>query len=183
MIVLGIDPGGSGGIAALHFEDADTSGKVVDVAVHKMPETERDMLDLFGSFNGLDVRAYLEKVHASPGMGVVSAFSFGGNYKTIRTALIAKEIPFDEVTPQLWQKSIGGLVSKSVKVRKQEPSEQPAKAIKAFKKRDKNVSKRRAQELFPTVQKITHAYADALLIAEYGRRVERGMLARPPQEA
>jgi len=34
---------------------------------------------------------------------------------------------------------------------------------------DKNVSKRRAQELFPEI-KITHAIADALLIAEYARR-------------
>jgi hypothetical protein len=38
---------------------------------------------------------------------------------------------------------------------------------------DKNISKRRAQELFPSL-KITHAVADALLIAEYGRRLERG---------
>jgi hypothetical protein len=36
-------------------------------------------------------------------------------------------------------------------------------------KGDKNVSKRRAQELFPQL-KVTHATADALLIAEYGRR-------------
>jgi len=34
---------------------------------------------------------------------------------------------------------------------------------------NKNVSKHRAQELFPGVR-ITHAVADALLIAEYGRR-------------
>jgi len=32
------------------------------------------------------------------------------------------------------------------------------------------VSKRKAQELFPAI-KITHAIADALLIAEYGRRM------------
>ena len=37
-------------------------------------------------------------------------------------------------------------------------------------KGDKNVTKSRAQELFPEL-KITHAIADALLIAEYGRRV------------
>jgi hypothetical protein len=37
-------------------------------------------------------------------------------------------------------------------------------------KGDKNVTKRRAQQLFPQL-KVTHAIADALLIAEYGRRV------------
>jgi hypothetical protein len=36
-------------------------------------------------------------------------------------------------------------------------------------KGDKNVTKRKAQELFPSL-KITHATADALLIAEYLRR-------------
>lgn len=35
----------------------------------------------------------------------------------------------------------------------------------------KNTHKARAQELFPGL-KITHAVADALLIAEYGRRKE-----------
>lgn len=168
MIVLGIDPGASGGIAAIIYGDVEPQAPVIDVAVHKMPETERDLLDLLASFEGKQVRAYLEKVHASPGMGVVAAFSFGGNYRMIRTALIAREIPFDEVTPQRWQKAIGGLASSG-------------KVVNGFKKRDKNVSKRRAQELFPSVRKMTHAYADALLIAEYGRRLERGMLARPSQ--
>jgi hypothetical protein len=36
-------------------------------------------------------------------------------------------------------------------------------------KGDKNVSKKRAQELFPSI-KCTHATSDALLIAEYGNR-------------
>ena len=154
MIILGIDPGASGGIAAV-------STDLFEASVFKMPETERDMLDLLQTFAGCNVKAYLEKVHASPGMGVVAAFTFGGNYKMIRTSLIAKEIPFDEVTPQRWQKVVGGLASSG-------------KVVNGFKKRDKNVSKARAQELFPSVKKITHAYADALLIAEYGRRMERG---------
>jgi hypothetical protein len=38
-------------------------------------------------------------------------------------------------------------------------------------KGDKNVSKRKAQELFPQL-KITHATADALLLAEFGRRAQ-----------
>jgi hypothetical protein len=35
----------------------------------------------------------------------------------------------------------------------------------------KNITKRRAQQLFPAFTPITHAIADALLIAEYCRRV------------
>ena len=38
-------------------------------------------------------------------------------------------------------------------------------------KGDKNVTKRRAQELFPGAR-VTHAVADALLLAEYCRRLE-----------
>jgi hypothetical protein len=60
--------------------------------------------------------------------------------------LTAAGIPFERISPQAWQKSLGCMTGG-----------------------DKNISKRRAQELFPTMN-VTHATADALLIAEYGRR-------------
>jgi hypothetical protein len=49
--------------------------------------------------------------------------------------------------------------------------------MRCLTKGDKNVSKARAQELFPAL-KITHATADALLIAEYGRRLNLGLKAQ-----
>jgi hypothetical protein len=61
-------------------------------------------------------------------------------------ALTAAGIPFERVRPQKWQQAMGCMT-----------------------KGDKNVSKRRAQELYPQL-KITHATADALLIATYGTR-------------
>jgi hypothetical protein len=39
-------------------------------------------------------------------------------------------------------------------------------------KGDKNVSKRKAQELFPST-KVTHAIADSMLIAAYGRKMSK----------
>jgi hypothetical protein len=60
-------------------------------------------------------------------------------------AIVAAGIPFETVTPQKWQKTLGCLT-----------------------KGDKNVSKRKAQELFPDI-KITHAIADSLLIAHYAK--------------
>lgn len=39
---------------------------------------------------------------------------------------------------------------------------------------DKNITKQRAQQLFPSA-KVTHKIADALLLAEYCRRVHRGI--------
>ena len=91
--------------------------------------------------------AMIEQVHSSPQMGVKSAFSFGQSFGQIEGILTAFKIPFDRVRPQVWQKALGCLT-----------------------KGDKNITKRKAQELFPDI-KITHANADALLISEYNRRV------------
>jgi len=88
----------------------------------------------------------LEKVHATPQMGVTSAFSFGGAYRACRMALTASQTPFDEISPFKWQRR-----------------------LECLSGGDKNVTKARAQQLFPDV-KVTHAIADALLLAEWGRR-------------
>lgn len=134
---IGIDPGVAGGLAVL-----DGEGRVLRVA--RMPETEQDVLAFLHDWPYS--RAILEFVHSSPQMGVVSAFTFGRAYGGLRMALAACGIPYDEVRPQAWQRTLG-----------------------CRTRGDKNVSKRRAQELFPTMR-ITHAIADALLLAEYGRR-------------
>ena len=118
-----------------------------DVEAVKMPATNRDLLDelkLIRDHN--EAICMLEKVHSMPKQGVVSTFSFGKNVGHIEMALTAVEIPYDEVTPAKWQRALGCLSGG-----------------------DKNVTKRKAQELFPSL-KITHAIADALLIAEYARR-------------
>jgi hypothetical protein len=41
------------------------------------------------------------------------------------------------------------------------------KALGCLTKGDKNITKRKAQEMFPGI-KVTHATADSLLIAHYG---------------
>lgn len=158
MMFIGIDPGKAGGIAFV----SDQPGW--EPFAIKMPATERDLLValcpiLPTQFDSRPARAVLELVRATPQMGVVSAFTFGQGYGAIRMALAASGIPFDEVTPPVWQRVMqcrtGG---------------------------DKNISKRRAQELFPALT-ITHAIADALLLAEYGRRMEqtRGHQETPSQ--
>lgn len=149
--ILGIDPGASGGVALLSspMEEVVSSGelrwdKALGTAVWKMPETERDLWDLLDM---LDIdHAYIEAVHSMPGQGVASTFKFGQNYGMLRGFLIALGIPFETVAPHKWQQALGCLTHG-----------------------DKNISKAKAQELFPSL-KITHATADALLICEYGRR-------------
>jgi len=136
MVVMGIDPGASGGVAWIR----DGGSTAVP-----MPDTERDLLDFLSDGIEEETRfAYLEKVHSMPRQGVASTFKFGVNYGMLRGMLIALRIPFDDVTPQKWQKEMGCLT-----------------------RGDKNVSKARAQQLFPQL-KVTHAIADALLIAEFG---------------
>lgn len=145
MIIIGIDPGNNGGIAWIRNGET---------CVEKMPETLTDLWDLINDIGTMTSlarprwQAYIEEVHSSPQMGVKSAFTFGNGFGHLEMALTAAGIPFERVRPQAWQKAMGCLT-----------------------KGDKNVSKRRAQELFPQL-KITHATADALLIAEYGRRKE-----------
>jgi hypothetical protein len=112
-----------------------------------MPDTLQDLWELLRDIASEgDCHAYLEQVHSSPQMGVVSAFTFGNGFGHLEMALTAAGIPFTRVRPQVWQKELGCLT-----------------------KGDKNISKRKAQELFPSM-KVTHATADSLLIATYGTK-------------
>ena len=139
---IGIDPGLSGGIAFIPATGTPWA--------HKMPETDKDLMELFrDSISLATPKALIELVHSSPQMGVKSAFTFGEGYGRLQMALTALGIPYERIRPAMWQKAIGCLT-----------------------KGDKNVSKRKAQELFPDI-KVTHAIADALLIAEYNRRTAK----------
>ncbi len=112
----------------------------------KMPETEHDVFAIFMGLPKVPTYGLLERVASSPQMGVVSAFTFGRGYGFLVACLLAANIPSELITPRKWQSKLGCLT-----------------------KGDKNVSKRKAQQLFPHL-KITHHTADALLIAEYARR-------------
>lgn len=150
---LGIDPGKSGGLAVVYSDGT--------AEAWKMPDTERDVLDLVRELAErwvdceptITVRhipqATIEVVHAMPGQGVTSMFTFGMGYGGVRMALLACGFSLREVSPARWQTAMG-----------------------CRTKGDKNVSKAKAQELFPTLR-ITHATADALLIARYGSEVSR----------
>lgn len=140
MIYLGIDPGKSGSIAAVWDNgEAYSSFAPGD-------GTEADIWDWLAGLDLENARAVIEKVSSSPQMGVTSAFTFGRSYGFLRGVLAASKVPYVEVSPQRWQK-----------------------AMECLTKGDKNVSKAKAQRLWPKL-KITHRNADALLLAEYGRR-------------
>lgn len=146
-MVVGIDPGASGGIAHIHANG--------DYMAFSMPATEHD---LWANIEILAERgvalAVVEVVAARPGAGVSGMFKFGQNYGALRMAVVAAGIRLELVTPSVWQ---GKLNCRT--------------------KGDKNITKALAQRLFPRL-KVTHATADALLLAEYGRRF---LLPQPAQ--
>ena len=88
-----------------------------------------------------------------PGQGVVSMFNFGMNFGFIQGVLKAYRIPYELVTPQKWKKEFSCTS-------------------------DKNTSIEVCKRLFPKVnlkatercKKDHDGMAEALLIAEYGRR-------------
>ena len=139
MIFLGIDPGKTGGISV------HTTGGAV--AYGFTGKTPMDIYKAIKTMSSLGkCVAMIEKVHSMPKQGVTSSFTFGQDYGFLLGCLTALEIPFEYVTPQKWQRYLGCL-----------------------SKGDKNITKQKAQELYPTL-KITHAIADALLIGEYLKR-------------
>lgn len=144
MIFLGIDPGKSGGIAAL--EALNEAWPFRAHLLSLKDKTERDVADWLhdrGVHRTRDAFAVIEKVASSPQMGVCSAFTFGRSYGFLRGLVIGCHMRMLEVTPQKWQKTLG-----------------------CMSKGDKNITKAKAQQLYPN-EKITHATADALLLATY----------------
>ncbi len=147
---MGIDPGKSGGWAVLNQD-----GTVWGVGKNT------DLDTLFTALQLPRLTILMEKVGASPQMGTVSAFSFGESYGFMGGFVTAIWGTPHLVTPQQWQKE-HGLIQRTTKGKKSEVGRNSTAK--------KNANKAMAERLFPG-QKITHAWADALLIAEYCRRV------------
>lgn len=151
--VIGIDPGSSGGIAVLFVD-----GSVV--SVRKMPDTPQDILDYLRRFCSNElfcskVVCYMEKVGTGiPGQSSKATATFARHNGHLEMALLSLGIPTIEVTPQKWMKFY-----------------QLGKSSDYSKTDWKNRLKSKAQQLFPR-EKVTLAVADALLIAEYGRKQE-----------
>ena len=147
MIYIGVDPGKNGGIAII-----DNDG----VVAFPFSE-ERLLIELDGIAQEYECICYLEHVHAMPKQGVSSTFNFGMNFGFIQGVLKAYEIPYELVTPQKWKKEFSCTS-------------------------DKNTSIEVCKRLFPNVnlkatdrcRKDHDGMAEALLIAEYGRRHYNG---------
>jgi crossover junction endodeoxyribonuclease RuvC len=121
------------------------------LAAEKFGDTPHDIAEQFRRIVEGQPFAMLERVHSMPRQGVSSSFKFGQSFGFLIGLLVGTGTPHDYVTPQRWQKLMGCMT-----------------------RGDKNVSKAKAQQLFTGV-KITHAIADALLIAEACRKIRLGL--------
>lgn len=151
-LYIGIDPGMSGGFAVITPDGVSKA--------FKMPKTEHDINRLIAHLTSFDCErhVYLEAVGVMPGNGAVSMFKFGKGYGFLRGCLIANKIPFEDVRPQKWQKGLG------VVPRNKKKGETKTE----FKNRLKAMAQQKHPEL-----KITLATADAILICEYSKLMNR----------
>lgn len=112
--------------------------------------SERESIDLLRTHAPAIAKAYLENVQGFPGSRVDSAVKLAISHGVLRGLLVSCEIDYELIWPRVWQRRMGCMT-----------------------KGDKNVSKSKAQELWPELR-ITHAIADALLLAECCRRESQG---------
>jgi hypothetical protein len=150
--IIGVDPGVNGGMCMVThgypMEVFSFSGKTVDEVCAAMVAWTRAAKERGA------VSVYLEKVHSMPDNGHVQAFTFGKVYGGLLFGFKCMGLTVYHPTPQLWME-----------------------AMECMTGGDKLVTLRKAKAMWPDffVGK-TKAWglsiADAMLIAEYGRRWE-----------
>jgi crossover junction endodeoxyribonuclease RuvC len=157
--ILGIDPGLDGAVALIlhgHVE-AHATPTIMAGGSSKRQYNTAGMLDLLEAH---PVKlAVIESVSAMPGQGVTSMFRFGEGYGLWLGMLAALRIPYQTVIPQAWKK-----------------------LVLAGTARNKAAAIQFAQRRFPGVtllatprSRVPHTgLADALCLAEYGRRLLLG---------
>ena len=159
--VLGIDPGTTGALALLNT-GVTSAGFSPEMSVEAQMDLLRKALNLLVHFGGRHV--FMEKVqyigkrkNGQKGDGAQGAFTFGRLSGVLEGGLHMAEqlahrgVEIHMVPPMLWQAKLGCLSGGN-----------------------KNVTKRKAQELWPEAQagfKWTHQISDAALIARYGQVV------------
>jgi crossover junction endodeoxyribonuclease RuvC len=146
--LIALDPGLTGAIAILYRGEVGArplplAGKTLDLA------------ELATIITQAKPRlAVIEKVHAMPGQGVTSMFTFGTGYGAIQGILAALRIPYELVTPQAWKKVVLAGTDKSKDA-----------AIAYCRRAFPEVAL-----VLPRCRKPHEGMADALCLLEYARR-------------
>ena len=163
-VFCGIDPGKDGALAILGYREAPilVPFSETEYANHLRrldfcrTEAEKD-LEAIMHVPATEVFCVVEHVNAMPGQGVTSCFSFGQNFGFILGLLTAFRIPYELVRPQKWKKVFSCTSDKNT-------------SIEVAKRMFPEVDLRRT----PLCRKPHDGKAEALLIAEYARRIRNG---------
>lgn len=145
MTFIGIDPGQSGAIAVIAAD-----GKVNIAAYDKSLYLDV----LLAAMMDKQVFCILEHVSSMPKQGVASTFKFGVNFGWLQGALDTIGVPYELVRPQKWKKMFSCTSDKNT-------------SIAVAKRLFPNVNLKRT----PRCTKDDDGFAEALLMAEYGRRI------------
>jgi hypothetical protein len=157
--VAGIDPGRSGAVVVIDVK----TGRPVRVYTFDAVGVYTALHNFSVSFDLSEVPIYIEKVHSSPQMGVVSAFSFGKNFGEILGYVHACEGLLTQVPPQTWQKVVTG------------EGETPKERAMDWARREGVLFRLTT----PAGKKPHEGAIDAYGIARYGREVILGAFEAP----
>jgi hypothetical protein len=163
---VGIDPGASGGLCLIQDDMVEAVA---------MPGTDKDvwiwfllrvksrfrpfaMIEQVGGYigKGQDKEGNQEKGGGAANGSAM--FKFGRSAGMLEGFLVAAGIPYERVVPRKWQKGVGLVGKKKGETRT------------SFKNRGKAL----AQRLFPD-EDVTLKTADAILIADFCRRMKTGL--------
>lgn len=157
-LVIGVDVGLSGAIAAVRGVELLRLVDMPVVTVQRTHQTRREYLvpeladtlrSLLASVHGAtEVRAFVERQQAMPKQGSTSGFRLGVGFGIVRGVLGSLRIPVEIVEPSAWKRAVG-----------------------LPKGADKGASIELASRLFPDADVARQdGRADALLIARFGQQ-------------
>lgn len=175
MKYIGIDPGLNGALAVIDEDVIGIPGLGYMVGVFDTPtlqvESNGKVRNKYNTAGMAELLSYiyecpsmseryvmvtLESVHSMPKQGVASSFTFGEGLGIWKGIIAARGFSLELPSPQRWKK-----------------------AMLADQGKDKDASRFKAIQLFPSLatqlaRKKDDGRAEALLLAEYGRRLRKG---------
>ncbi|MEC8099948.1 MAG: hypothetical protein VX089_01905 [Pseudomonadota bacterium] len=111
MIIMGIDPGTSGGISIVETKQDKLPQIIFCIKMPIISMYGKKIVDsktIYDSIKSFEVDlSIIEKVHAMPRQGVTSSFQFGRSFGSLETLayLLSKRV--DYVAPVVWKKYLG----------------------------------------------------------------------------
>lgn len=146
MIVIGVDPGISGGVAAITKAGEFLFAEPMPVLKNSVPTVDFWQLrEWIRRYDGVSTFAYVERAQAMPRQGASSGFNYGVVFGSLLTCLTSLCIGYELVSPAKWKRD-AGLGS------------------------DKNAAIARVAQFYPQLRlrKKDDGLAEALLIARHG---------------